>query len=235
MRSVWKISVLLLFLCISNAALSVERVSTHLVLALDCSESVSVPRWRAQLLGYSAALRTPEVVSAMAHTGVAITVVVWSGADEQVQALPWIRVHDEASALTLALAIERIPMVFKGYTNIGSGIDFSTRLITAADPENRTRRVIDISGDGQHRESAYPNAKKSVSLETARARALAAEITINGLPIEGDEYKISQYFETHVIAGEGAFIETVANPDDTPAFARAIKKKLLRELLASLQ
>jgi hypothetical protein len=38
-----------------------------------------------------------------------------------------------------------------------------------------------------------------------------------------------------VIAGDGAFIETVRNLDDADAFARAIQRKLMRELLAAVR
>jgi hypothetical protein len=225
----------LLFAC-ANAtpANALERVSVHLVLALDCSDSVKTERWVTQLRGYSRALQNRDVIRLLS-SGVGITVVIWSGADEQMQALPWVRVHDEASARALALMIERLPQPYRGYTVIGSGIDFSTRLILEADPTDSTKRIIDVSGDGQHRDSAQPDVMPGVPLETARQRAEAAGITINGLPIEGEEYQISEYYERFVIAGDGAFIETVRNPDDADAFARAIQRKLMRELLAAVR
>lgn len=224
--------IMLLMVLVWSVAHAAERVNIHVVLALDCSDSVSAARWRAQLRGYSHALQNPDVIAAIAP-GVAISVVVWSGPDEQTQAIPWFRVHDRASALALALVIEQIPQIYNGYTNIGSGIDFSVRLIEHADPTRMTKRIIDISGDGQHRESAYPNTRHGVPLETARARASAADVLVNGLPIEGDEGGIADYYREKVIVGDGAFIESVKDPDDTDAFARAIRKKLLRELLAS--
>ena len=90
------------------------------------------------------------------------------------------------------------------------------------------RRVIDISGDG------YNNRGRPV--ETARDQAVAAGITINGLPIVNDRPNpwgslpprdLDRYFEDRVIGGPGAFI-VVAK--DYTAFASAILSKLLLEI-----
>ncbi len=208
-----------------------ERVGLHLVLALDSSDSVKPERWRAQTAGYAAAFRSPELLEAIATNPggtIAVTVVVWSGALEQVQIIPWTVIRDSASALAFATLVGETPPLYKGYTNIGSAIAFSTKILLRQTAFSR--KVIDVSGDGKHRESAYTNVVKGVPLASARAEAVAAGITINGLPIEGDEYEIAKYFQEEVIGGNGSFVETVTNPDDHHAFARAIQRKLLREI-----
>jgi hypothetical protein len=90
------------------------------------------------------------------------------------------------------------------------------------------RRVIDISGDG------YNNRGRPVEL--ARDDAVAAGITINGLPIVNERPNpwggrpprdLDLYFEDRVIGGPGAFIVVA---EDYTAFASAILSKLLLEI-----
>jgi hypothetical protein len=88
--------------------------------------------------------------------------------------------------------------------------------------------VIDISGDG------YNNRGRPV--ERARDDAVAAGITINGLPIVNDRPNpwgsapprdLDRYFEERVIGGPGAFMIVA---EDYTAFASAIFSKLLLEI-----
>jgi hypothetical protein len=88
--------------------------------------------------------------------------------------------------------------------------------------------VIDISGDG------YNNRGRPV--EWARDEAVAAGITINGLPIVNDRpnrwggrppIDLDRYYERQVIGGPGAFIVVA---EDYVAFAKAILSKLLLEI-----
>ena len=65
------------------------------------------------------------------------------------------------------------------------------------------------------------------SLAAARARAGAAGITVNGLPIEAEDPALESYYRERVIIGPDAFTEPALDFDD---FARAIREKLLREL-----
>ncbi len=88
--------------------------------------------------------------------------------------------------------------------------------------------MIDISGDG------YNNRGRPA--EQARDDAVAAGITINGLPIVNNRpnpwgglapQDLDLYYEERVIGGPGAFI-VVAK--DYSAFASAILSKLLLEV-----
>ena len=77
-----------------------ESVGVRLVLALDCSGSVSPQRWLAQLNGYESAFRSKELIetlSKLRENAISVTVVVWSGAKEQAQVVQWMRVHDESN------------------------------------------------------------------------------------------------------------------------------------------
>jgi hypothetical protein len=88
--------------------------------------------------------------------------------------------------------------------------------------------VIDVSGDG------YNNRGRPVEL--ARDEAVAAGLTINGLPIVNHRANpwggrppvdLDLYFEHHVIGGPGAFMIVA---EDYTAFASAIMSKLLLEI-----
>ena len=103
-------------------------------------------------------------------------------------------------------------------TSIATALDDSRMLIESNDYEG-FRRIIDVSGDGPDNGGA--------DLEAARKRALAAEITVNGLPIMADDSALDRYYEDKVIAGATAFIEPARDFED---YVRAIREKLLREL-----
>ena len=81
------------------------------------------------------------------------------------------------------------------------------------------RRVIDISGDGK--------SMNAVRLVLARAAAIAARITINGLPIRNADYDLPEYYEESVIGGPGAFLVAAESFAD---FDRAIVRKLVLEI-----
>jgi hypothetical protein len=81
------------------------------------------------------------------------------------------------------------------------------------------RRVLDMAGDGQGNEG--------VSVTTVRARMDMAGLTVNGLAIGEHEQGLVAYFQSYVISGPGAFVETAPRQVDFP---RAIRRKLLREL-----
>ncbi|MEM9510258.1 MAG: Ig-like domain-containing protein, partial [Cyanobacteria bacterium P01_E01_bin.35] len=126
--------------------------------------------------------------------------------------------------------------------DIKLAINSATRSLLNND-YNGEALVIDISGDGVSDDTPYkgpqeengecPHAHFCPPLETARDQALAAGITINGLPIVNNQntsqltHEIDKHYEQLVIVGEGSFIE-VAN--DFDSFTAAAKKKILREI-----
>ena len=82
-----------------------------------------------------------------------------------------------------------------------------------------SRRVIDVSGDGEDNEGGDP--------PSARDHAVSLEITINGLPIISGSESIQDYYSENVIGGPGHFLVPAEN---ILTFRDAIKQKLLREL-----
>ncbi len=192
-----------------------------LVLAIDTSGSVSDQRLALQIGGYALAFREPElvrVIQAGRRGSIIATFVEWSDAGRQTQAVEWTLITDGDTAQGFADAILRAFLPTPGWTSISGAIDFSTRLLSRLHlPADR--RVIDISGDGTNNDGR--------PVETARDDAVAAGITINGLPILGVEPELDRYYRQHVIGGPQSFL-VVAR--DEASFATAVMDKLLQEV-----
>jgi len=191
-------------------------VDVAVVLAVDVSGSVSDDRIRLQRRGYSEALRHPGFVAAVRSgpTGrMAMTFVQWSEARRQEQTIAWRLIDDAASAADFAASITGAQIPMPGWTSISAAIDFSARLFPASGLQAQ-RKVIDVSGDGSNNDGR--------PVTDARDDAVAAGITINGLPIVEVEPKLDEYYRRNVIGGPGAFIEVAR---DTGAFSEAVLRK----------
>ncbi len=197
-----------------------ERVDLALVLAVDSSSSVNFYEFNLQMRGLADAFRDGAVhnaIKAAAPNGIAVTLVQWSSTGQQAQAFDWTEVRDPASAQAVARKIDLTPRLVRGGgTAIGDAIDFSIGLF---DDLAAARRVIDVSGDGHNNMGGYSIA--------ATPRAVAAGITVNGLPILNEEPMLERYYLVHVIGGAGAFVLAA---DDYEDFARAIRLKLITEI-----
>ena len=107
---------------------------------------------------------------------------------------------------------------FQAETGIAGALAFALRQLQ----QNRFtggRQVIDISGDGPSNVGPDP--------DPIRDAAVAARITINGLAIVNEIPSVDLYYADHVIGGPDAFLLVAKDYDD---FARAIRRKLLREI-----
>lgn len=197
-------------------------VALELVLAVDCSASVEAHEFALQMRGFADAFRAPGVVRAIgaaAPNGIAVTLVQWSGAGMQVQAIPWRRVHDADSAAAFGALIEATPRRVRwGATAIGEALKYARRLFDG-NGFNGVRRVIDLSGDGSSNQGEFPT--------LARPPIVAAGIVINGLAILNDEPALDRYYRRQVIGGERSF---VLPAKDFADFADAIRRKLIREI-----
>jgi hypothetical protein len=205
-------------------------VDLELVLAVDVSGSVDEVEARLQREGYIAALRHPRVIEAIRGGilgRIAVTYVEWAGVEFQRTLLDWTLIEDQESAAAFADALAEAPLTSERWTSISGAIDYAVPLFDGNGFKG-LRRAIDISGDG------YNNRGRPA--EQARDDAVAAGITINGLPIVNDRpnpwgglapQNLDLYYEQRVIGGPGAFI-VVAK--DYSAFASAILSKLLLEV-----
>lgn len=196
-------------------------VDVALVLAIDVSGSVSEHRMRLQIQGYADALRHPAFLAAV-NSGrrrrIALTFVEWSEVRRQTQAVGWRVIADAADRdafVATLLAAER-PM--PGWTSISAAIDYSAALLLRGGFRTG-RRVIDVSGDGVNNDGR--------PVTRARDEAVAAGITINGLPITEVEPTLDEYYRRNVIGGQDSFLMVASS---IRVFAAAILRKLLVEV-----
>jgi hypothetical protein len=157
---------------------------------------------------------------------IALTYIEWSNAELQTTVVGWRVIDDEAKAREFIAALASVPVARGRFTSISGAIDYSVPLFDNNGFEG-TRRVIDISGDGAN--------NRGRSVTDARDAAVARGITINGLPIVNDRPNffgrpmpdLDIYYRDCVIGGPGAMY-VIAK--DFPAFAEAVRRKLLLEI-----
>ena len=219
-------------LCFSIAAGAEARetlVDLELVLAVDVSGSMDEDEHALQRHGYVAAFRHPQVVDTI-RSGflgrIAVTYVEWAGPASQVVTVPWRIIDGPTSARAFADELATVPRAFIRGTSISGGLEFSADLFDGNGIRGK-RHVIDVSGDGAN--------KHGTPVELARDQVLARRIVINGLPlllkprlylyVGGDG--LADYYRDCVIGGPGAFVIPVTETDQ---MARAIRRKLLREI-----
>lgn len=208
-----------------------EELDLELVLLADATGSIDDAEIRFQRQGYAAALTHPQVLEAITGslTGrIALTYVEWGDASSQDVVVPWTVIDGAESAGHFAKALLAAPRRAYGYNAIGSALAKAQALIEGNDITG-LRRVIDFSADSANNWSGPP-------IETARAAALDARITINGLAIlcrEADcsgrpnAYDLEAAFAERIVGGPGSFVITV---DGRESFAEAVRKKLILEI-----
>jgi hypothetical protein len=198
-----------------------RSVDLALVLAVDVSGSVNTERFELQRQGYAHAFASREVLDAIIagpHQAISVTLVEWSGANHQQQVIGWTLIQDADSAQAFGSAIAETPRAFADWTSISAAIDYAAQLFKDVDAEP-LRRVIDISGDGINNNGR--------DLALARDDALAAGITINGLPILSEYPTLDAYYRENVVGGPGSFTAVAHDFND---FSSAILGKLIREI-----
>jgi len=227
----WVSSIACLLFCLAANPVSAKTpVDLVLALAVDVSRSVDNEEAHLQRQGYIQAFRDPEVVAAI-QTGmlgrIAVGYFEWAGVGNIAQVTDWKLIQDAAGASAFADSLEMRPPVPMLWTSISGAIDFAVPWLERNDFEG-TRKVIDISGDG-------PNNSGDLVVG-ARDRAIAAGITINGLPIMDQGFgmytafnisSLDLYYRDCVIGGPGAFLIVAENFRD---FARAVRRKLILEI-----
>jgi hypothetical protein len=206
---------------IIGAGLTPTAVDMALVLAIDVSGSISQDRLQMQIQGYADALRHPNFLAAV-NTGrlgrIGLTFVEWSEVRRQTQAVGWRVIANTADRDAFVAALLEAERQMPGWTSISAAIDYSVGLL-ARSGLVAERRVIDISGDGANNDGRPVTA--------ARDDAVAAGITINGLPITEVEPDLAAYYRANVIGGPDSFLLVA---DSIRSFAAAILRKLLVEV-----
>lgn len=218
-----------------------EPCRLALALGLDVSGSVNPREYRLQLDGLAAALGDPGIQAAflaIPQAPVRIMVYEWSGAHEQRALIDW----------TTATNAERLNAVAQTLRQTGSThINDPSTAISAAMTYGATalaqqrdcwKKTLDISGGGPANVGTHPQHVVTQEL---------GNIVINGLIIGANARanvtkdltnvkSLEEYYRAYVLRGPGAFAEVAVDYDD---FARAMKRKLMREIapptLSSLQ
>jgi hypothetical protein len=199
-----------------------DPVDLALVLALDGSASVTFEEFNLIAGGMAAAFRDPVAVRGLTGgpAGASLaSLLLWSGAGAQAVMIDWTRIASAADAAGFADEIDNMPRgVRPGTTAIGEALLAARKLLDAA-PAKAARQVVDVVGDGRSNDGVAPG--------PIRDAMAAAGITINGLCVLHEEPDLLASYTNEVIGGPGAF----ALPcPDYPAFAAAMRLKLLREL-----
>jgi hypothetical protein len=196
-----------------------------LVLALDVSSSVDAGEDRLQRIGLASALRSPEVASAILSSpgSVALYAFEWSGSHHQSTILDWTTIDSPADLAAAAGVIagsvrQRDDLA----TAIGPALGHAATALARG--PNCLFRKVDVSGDGASNDGYLP----AIAYDAFDF----SDIVVNGLVILGasgdSEIDLAEYYAAEVLHGPGAFLEVASDFDD---FARAIRRKLVRELV----
>jgi hypothetical protein len=214
---------------LGRPAIAETQVDVALVLAVDVSLSMDEDEEKLQRRGYVQALADSRVIDAIRsgpNHAVAVTYVEWSSPTDQRVVVGWHVISDDASAKSFADELLRAPIKSGTTTSISSGVDFAVHLLQSTGFK-AARRVIDVSGDGY---SDYGR-----PIREARDGAVAAGITINGLPVMNERpawrekapADLDQYYAQNVIGGPGSFSLVVKSLQD---FGDAVLRKLILEI-----
>lgn len=220
------------FVPAAGAEDAAATVDVELVLAVDVSWSMDRGEQDIQRSGYVAAFRSPEVQRAIlqgAYGRVAVTYVEWAGVLSQSVVVPWTLIDSAEAANTFAARLAAEEPDRQRRTSISGAIDAAVPMFEA-NAVTGLRRVIDVSGDG-------PN-NQGRAVQAARDDAVAADITINGLPLMTSGANLGYsfwatiphldtYYARCVIGGPGAFVIPVT---DWGQFPDAVRRKLVLEL-----
>jgi uncharacterized protein DUF1194 len=222
------------------AARPAAAADLALVLLTDVSSSMDETEYAMVKDGYRAAFADPEVAAAILANGggVTVTYVEFSDASNIRVVKAWDLLTDAASARAFGEAVAAAPRSSSGNTALAASLRQATALLQQPDFEG-VRRVIDVASD-----HPYDGGRSAA----VRDRAVEAGITINALPIiekfqygsfdgqtntaaiEWSASDMAAFYRSNVIGGPGSFVIEV---HDYSAFGEALKRKLLRELIAS--
>ena len=205
-------------------------VDLELILAVDVSGSIDDEEAKLQRQGYIAAFRNPRVVSAIRRGAIgriAVAYYEWAGFGHIKVINDWTLIEDRHSAQAFADKLAQVMPETARRTAISNAIDYAVPYFVR-NAFAGTRKVIDISGDGPNNWGRPVN--------HARDAAVAAGITINGLPVVNDRLirrgasptpGLDRYYRNCVIGGAGAFMVVARDFHD---FAGAVLRKLILEI-----
>jgi hypothetical protein len=183
---------------------------------------VSTREYELQRDGIVAALRDPEVVDwIVAPAGSEVEIFIFEFGNRNYQWY-WVNWTEITSEAVLAEVADTVAAVTRNQESQSTGL--GEALLAGAEAlagRSCAKKTIDVSGDGKNNVGVRP--------QDVRDRLRADGVTVNGLVIaQQDIAELSAYFHANVIVGPESFVETAGGFED---YARAMKRKLLRELV----
>lgn len=197
------------------------EVDVELVLLSDVSSSMNDTERALQRQGYIKAMTAASTLEAIqdgALGRIAVTYVEFgavNSAEIRIVAR-WSVISDEATAAAFAALIAEAEPFEGNSTDIGGALAFASAEIDGNEYQG-LRRVIDVSGDGEHTTGTPP--------APVRDEIVGRGITINGLPVGGAS--AVQKFEDTIVGGPGNVIVPCR---DYRGFADALERKLRLEI-----
>ena len=219
-------------LYVMTALPAVAQCRQALALGFDVSGSVDAREYRLQIDGLAAALTDPDVRHAFLiapETPVRLMMYEWSGPEDQRIVVPWtdIQTQTDLDQISIDLLATTPAQEREIDTAIAAAMMFGARQLMQQ--STCWQRTLDISGDGPANVGVHPQAVTEAFLDG---------ITVNGLVIvpnsranttknRTNAKTLEVYYNSYVIRGPGAFVETA---DTHAVFAQAMRRKLIREL-----
>jgi hypothetical protein len=198
-----------------------------LIIALDCSASVSIESFGRMASGCAAGLRDEAVVAGLlgGPTGASLcALLIWSGRGAQEVMVEWTRLAAPEAVRGFAEEVENVPRTVRaGATAVGEALQACEALILSA-PAGAGRVVIDMVGDGKSNQGILPH--------VVRDRLVSVGVTINGLCVLHEEPDLLAHYQAEVIGGPGAFAMAC---QDFAEFEAAMRQKLRREIIAAAE
>ena len=173
-----------------------DAVDLALIVALDCSASVTFEEFNLMAGGCGAALRDPEVLAGLTGGAAGASLcalLLFSSPDAQAVSVSWTRIATQAELEQFAADVENTPrLVLPGTTAIGSALAAAGALLQIL-PAPARRQVVDLVGDGGANDGPAP--------QPIRDRLVDAGVTINGLCVLHEEPDLVATFTATIIGG----------------------------------
>lgn len=197
-------------------------VDLILLLAIDCSFSVSRSEYNLQTQGMALAFLDPEIVEAILsgpYARIAVGVMQWSSEASQPMVIPWTLLDSPTAIIHFSAELSVMRrQTADGATALGDALTRAGDFVQSA-PYDSVRKVIDVSGDGRK--------NTGTPVRPIRDALIRRGITINGLVIRNEDPNLDIYYNENVVGGIGSFTVVTYN---YKGYGDAIRKKLLREI-----
>ncbi len=211
-----------------------------LVLLTDVSGSMDGAEYAMVKDGYRAAFADPQVLAAIAANvgGIAVTYVEFSDASNFRIVRGWSLLTDGTSARAFGDAVAAAPRSSTGNTALAASLQpghqrCCSRRISAMRARSSTwPATIPGMGAAQARCATAPLRPASPSMRCRSSRSFSTVASMarpTRRPSSSRASGMAAFYRQYVIGGPGSFL---IEANDFSAFGEALKRKLLRELIA---